>query len=85
MITSLLIFSNQIKSQVVPTYKRFLYTEIDFNERLIGIMGARGAGKTTLLLQYLKEDTNTKETLYIIGDHPLVATEGLFAIADSLL
>jgi len=83
MITSLLIFSNQIKSQVVPKYKRFLYNEIDFNERLIGVIGARGAGKTTLLLQYLKEDTNASETLYIIGDHPLVASEGLFAIADA--
>jgi predicted AAA+ superfamily ATPase len=83
MITSLLIFSNQIKSQTVPEYKRFLYTQIDFNERLIGIMGARGAGKTTLLLQYLKEQTNAKETLYLIGDHPLVASEGLYAIADA--
>ncbi len=83
MITSLLTFSNQIKSQVIPGYKRFLYAKIDFNERLIGIMGARGAGKTTLLLQYLKEQTNAKETLYLIGDHPLVASEGLFAIADT--
>jgi len=83
MLTSLSIFSNQIKSQAVPTYKRFLYSKIDFNERLIGIIGARGVGKTTLLLQYLKEDKNTKKTLYIIGDHPLVATEGLFAIADA--
>lgn len=83
MITSLQLFSNQIKSQAVPKYKRFLYNEIDFQERLIGIMGARGAGKTTLLLQYLKEDTNANETLYIIGDHPLVASEGLFAIADA--
>ena len=71
MITTLLTFSNQIKSQNVPEYKRFLYSKIDFNERLIGIIGARGAGKTTLLLQYLKEQTNVKETLYLIGDHPL--------------
>jgi len=83
MITSLLLFSNQIKSQKVPDYKRFLYNEIDFNERLIGIIGARGAGKTTLLLQYLKEQTNSSETLYIIGDHPIIASEGLFAIADA--
>ncbi len=83
MITILQLFSNQIKSQVVPKYKRFLYNEIDFKERFIGIIGARGAGKTTLLLQYLKEDTNANETLYIIGDHPLVASEGLFAIADA--
>ena len=83
MITTLLTFSNQIKSQTIPSYKRFLYAQIDFNERLIGIMGARGAGKTTLLLQYLKKQTNVKETLYLIGDHPLVASEGLFNIADA--
>jgi predicted AAA+ superfamily ATPase len=60
-----------------------MYTQIDFNERLIGLMGARGAGKTTLLLQYVKEQTHEKETLYLIGDHPLVASEGLFSIADA--
>jgi predicted AAA+ superfamily ATPase len=60
-----------------------LYSQIDFKERLIGIIGARGAGKTTLLLQYLKKQTNAKETLYLIGDHPLVASEGLFNIADA--
>ena len=30
------------------TLLRYLHTEIDWNERLIGIIGARGAGKTTL-------------------------------------
>ena len=54
MLTTLLTFSNQIKTQPIPSYVRFLYDEIDFDERLIGVMGARGAGKTTLLLQYLK-------------------------------
>jgi len=83
MISTLLTFSNQIKSQKIPEYKRFLYAQIDFNERLIGILGARGAGKTTLLLQYLKEKTNKKVTLYLIGDHPVVANEGLYAIADA--
>jgi predicted AAA+ superfamily ATPase len=83
MINTLLTFSNQIKSQKIPEYKRFLYAQIDFNERLIGILGARGTGKTTLLLQYLKEKTHKKETLYLIGDHPVVANEGLYAIADA--
>jgi predicted AAA+ superfamily ATPase len=59
-----------------------LYSQIDFGERLIGILGARGAGKTTLLLQYLSEQARPQETLYLIGDHPLVASEGLYAIAD---
>ena len=82
MITPLLLLSNQIKSQKIPKYKRFLYHTMDFDERLIGVIGVRGAGKTTLLLQYLKEKTESKDTLYIIGDHPLVASRGLFQIAD---
>ena len=82
MITPLLILSNQIKSQKVPIYRRFLYNKIDFNERLCGIIGARGAGKTTLLLQYLQEERE-KKSLYIIADHPLVVEQGLFAIADA--
>jgi len=81
MITDLLLLSNQIKSQKVPFYKRFLYEKIDFQERLIGLLGSKGAGKTTILLQYLKEVT-AKDTLYIIADHPAVAQKGIFYIAD---
>ncbi len=83
MINQLLILSSQIKSQSIPDYKRFLYRQIDFDERLIGVIGARGAGKTTLLLQYLKWETEGKETLYVIADHPVVAEQGLFKIADA--
>jgi predicted AAA+ superfamily ATPase len=36
-------------------FKRYLHTDINWKERLIGIKGARGVGKTTLLLQHLKE------------------------------
>ena len=82
MIRQLLRFSNQIQVQPLPSYKRFLYRNIDFNERLIGIVGARGAGKTTLLLQYLKYGTDHAETLYLIADHPVVVEKGIFAIAD---
>ncbi len=83
MIDALLTFSNQIKTQPIPKYRRFLYEEIDFQERLVGIMGSRGTGKTTLLLQYLNEIDSQTKTLYLIGDHPLVATKGLFDIADA--
>ena len=37
------------------TYKRYLYNEINFSEKLIGIVGARGTGKTTMLFQKLIE------------------------------
>ena len=82
MIEQLQLLSNQILAQKVPDYKRFLFEKIDFNERLIGILGSRGAGKTTILLQYLHEIFKEKKTLYLIADHPLVLELGLFNIAD---
>ena len=36
-------------------FVRSIMHEIDWNQRLIGIRGARGVGKTTLLLQYIKK------------------------------
>jgi len=82
MIKQLQLLSNQILAQKVPKYRRFLFDKIDFNERLIGILGSRGVGKTTLLLQYLHTIFKEKKTLYIMADHPVVAELGLFAIAD---
>ena len=82
MIEPLQHLSNQIRTQKLPDYQRFLFRQIDFSQRLIGIMGARGAGKTTLLLQYLKSVARETKVLYVIADHPLVGQHGLFTIAD---
>jgi len=82
MLEQLQLLSNQILAQKIPKYKRFLFNKIDFDERLIGILGSRGIGKTTMLLQYLNSIYKEKKTLYIIADHPLIAKLGLFAIAD---
>ena len=30
-------------------YKRYIHQIVDFNQKLIGIIGARGVGKTTFL------------------------------------
>ena len=50
-------------------YRRYLYDQINWNDRLVIIKGQRGVGKTTLLLQYIQnaiEDLN--RTLYISLD-----------------
>lgn len=48
---------------------RPLAKSIDWNDRLIAVLGARGTGKTTLLLQRLKAEYGTsKEALYITMD-----------------
>ncbi len=50
-------------------FKRYLYGKINWNVRLIGIMGSRGVGKTTLMLQYIKENyADTNKAFYFSLD-----------------
>ena len=51
-------------------FKRFLFDEIKWKNRLIGIKGARGTGKTTLGLQWLKEQglPPTKAAYFSLDD-----------------
>lgn len=65
--------------------QRYLVNQIDLNNRLIAIKGARGAGKTTLLLQLAKLQLPLSSTLYVsldhvyFFDHKLYDTAKLFA------
>ena len=65
------------------TFKRYLFNKIDFNEKLIGIIGARGVGKTTLLLQYLKENPlPLNKKLYINAEFLEYSFLKLFEFAE---
>ena len=64
------------------TYKRYLYSEINFSEKLIGIVGARGTGKTTMLFQKLIElKARNKKALYISLDYPFLGSASLSELA----
>ena len=57
-------------AQVTLDFKRYLYSQINWDARVIGIKGERGVGKTTMLLQRIKEKyVNTDDTFYLSLDH----------------
>ena len=60
-------FSTSRINSVNIRFKRYLWTKINWGNKLIAITGARGIGKTTLLLQYIKENlTDTPdEVIYV--------------------
>ena len=73
--------SDSLKERISNRFKRYLYHQIDWNARLIGIKGARGTGKTTLLLQWLKVQglSSSKAVYFTLDDlyfssHSLVET-----------
>lgn len=63
-------------------FKRYMYSEIAWNDRMIGIVGPRGVGKTTMILQYIKENLDVNETLYVQADDMYFANHTLLELAD---
>lgn len=65
-------------------FQRSLITEIKWDNRLIGITGARGVGKTTLVLQYLKNQFGGADNLalYASLDHIWFSSQTLLELAD---
>lgn len=62
---------------------RYLYKDIDWNERCVAIIGAKGIGKTTMLLQHIKTTFNNKnEALYASLDNVWFANHSIFELAD---
>ncbi len=78
------LFSEQqrlIKS--LKTTKRYLFDNIDWSLRCIGVLGARGTGKTTLMLQYIKERfEHSDKALYISVDNPYFQSLSLCEFAE---
>ena len=63
--------------------KRYFFDEVDFNNRLIGIIGDRGIGKTTFLLQYLKGlQLPLEQKLYVSAEFLLLGSVELFELSE---
>lgn len=70
-------------SKVNLRFKRYLYSQINWDARLIGIKGPRGVGKTTLLLQHILESyEDIDKTLYASLDDLWFATHTLLDLVD---
>lgn len=63
------------------TKKRYLFYQIDWKNRLIGITGPRGTGKTTLLLQHIKQEKMENTSLYVSLDNLYFAQNTLSDLA----
>ena len=63
-------------------FKRYLYDKISWDNRMTGIIGARGVGKTTMILQYIKENLDSKKSLYVSADDMYFGESRLVDLAD---
>lgn len=82
---SLFQYANQLVSQVDTTFTRYVYSEINWENRLLGLIGPRGVGKTTLILQHIKKNLDLQETLYVSAEDFYFAKNSLTDLANEFV
>ena len=70
---------------VTSLFHRYVYDDITWENRMLGLVGPRGVGKTTLFLQRIKERHSLDDTLYLTADHLYFADHSLIETADKFV
>lgn len=74
-------FYRKLKNTPVE-FLRHKYNQIKWESRAFGLVGPRGVGKSTMLLQYIKQNLDMKDTLYVSADNLYFAEHKLVDLAD---
>ena len=82
---SLFATSQLLISRVETTYVRDKHNEIDWNSRLVAILGARGTGKTTMILQHIRLHNTTSQALYVMADDFYFTSHRLEELANKFM
>lgn len=67
---------------VKSSFHRYAYDQINWDNRMLGLVGPRGVGKTTLLLQRIKERHDLSNTLYVSAEHLYFSNHTLLDTAE---
>jgi len=75
--------SARLVQAATDNFTRYLYPKITWEERLIGLLGAKGTGKTTMLLQHMKRNFPEKQkALYASLDNIWFSKNSLWELAE---
>ena len=78
-------YSNKLIQEADTSFFRYMYDKINWQSRMIGLVGPRGVGKTTLVLQYIKQNLNPAETLYITAEDFYFVNNRITELADAFV
>jgi predicted AAA+ superfamily ATPase len=69
-----------------PTaFSRYMLQRIDWNSRLVGIIGPRGIGKSTMILQHIIRNQTDGHHLYVSADNIYFLDHRLATFADEFV
>ena len=75
---------NQLLELTPMSFFREQHHTINWEVRILGILGQKGVGKSTLILQHIKQKGNLEDSLYVVADdiyfsaHTLLETAKAF-------
>lgn len=69
-------------SETDTTFLRYIHDEIDWDARMVAVVGARGVGKTTLLLQHIKLHNDVSTALFVSADNIYFVGHTLYETAE---
>jgi predicted AAA+ superfamily ATPase len=72
-------------SRTRQSIERQIQQRIAWDDRLIGILGARGTGKTTLLIQRMREVQQGRQAVYLSLDDIYFAGHALFDVVETFV
>lgn len=78
-------YMDEMLRQTTEENFRYIYDEIDWRARLIGVVGPRGVGKSTMLRQHIKRQAGRNKMLYVSADFLYFNTHTLAYVADELV
>lgn len=82
MLEDLIHVHQEVMATVPTNFRRYLFSEINWNSSGLCIVGDRGVGKTTMICQHLLEKyKKVDKALYLSADHVTVLAHGLVRIA----
>lgn len=67
--------------EIGTTFHRYLYSEVDWDSRVVALDGPRGVGKTTMFLQHLKENPEeARDALYLSLDNVWINSQEIYEL-----
>ena len=82
---SLYNYMAEVLKSTPTTFHRYLYSQINWDSRFIGIVGPRGVGKSTMIQQYLLSHRAEGMHLYVSADHMYFSSHHLVHLADDFV
>ncbi len=68
--------------QTDTSFVRYLEPRVEWDARLIAILGSRGVGKTTMILQHIKLWGNASKSLYVTADDIYFSRHSIIELAE---